>query len=527
MSKFNTGLTYAVGGLIRTEQRPSGVTGVGGPGYAREDVRSELFLLALSNFVGEDTFYEAAGPRDARFVALVRQAAVADFDWLTRFAHWLRTEANMRSASMVIAAEAAKARLAAGEHGSRAIVSTVLRRADEPGELIAYWLEHYGRRIPKPIKRGVADAIERLYNERALLKWDSGKRAMRFADVIRLTHANPGGPAWRSDLFRYAIGQRLGIEGLEIPERLATLVARERLNALSAKEIRAYAEAGQLADMLAAAGMTWEAVPALVDGPWTAALWEAMIPSMGYMALLRNLRNFDEAGVGNVTAAEVSAKLADPEQVARSKQFPLRFLSAYRAAPSLRWGWALEQALEHSLANIPYLAGRTLILVDTSGSMHQGFSKDGTLMRWDAATLFGLAMARRCERADVISFSDRGIQFELLRGESVLKALERWRNTGYMIGGGTYTAQALRATFSAHDRVVLLTDEQSWGGDPGAVIPATTPLFTWNLAGYQYAHGPGGRYRHTFGGLSDKGFELIPLLEAGGEGRWPWEQAAA
>ncbi len=78
---------------------------------------------------------------------------------------------------------------------------------------------------------------------------------------------------------------------------------------------------------------------------------------MGYMALLRNLRNFDEAGVSDAVAGRVAERLADPAQVAKSRQLPMRFLSAYRAAPSLRWAWALEQAIAHALANVPR-AGR-------------------------------------------------------------------------------------------------------------------------------------------------------------------------
>jgi len=37
----------------------------GAPGFVREP-KLELFLLAVSNMVGEDTFYEAASDRDAR-----------------------------------------------------------------------------------------------------------------------------------------------------------------------------------------------------------------------------------------------------------------------------------------------------------------------------------------------------------------------------------------------------------------------------------------------------------------------------
>jgi hypothetical protein len=64
----------------------------------------------------------------------------------------------------------------------------VLRRADEPGELLAYWTSMYGRAIPKPIKRGVADAVLRLGTEFNYVKWDSEGRGYRFADILNVTH---------------------------------------------------------------------------------------------------------------------------------------------------------------------------------------------------------------------------------------------------------------------------------------------------------------------------------------------------
>jgi hypothetical protein len=91
-----------------------------------------------------------------------------------------------------------------------------------------------------------------------------------------------------------------------------------------------------------------------------ARAWQAVIPTMGYMALLRNLRNFDEAGVPDEVAERVAASLADPGQVTRSRQLPMRFLSAHRAALSLRWGAALERALTASLSHIPCCAGLAL-----------------------------------------------------------------------------------------------------------------------------------------------------------------------
>ncbi|MGW7465173.1 alpha/beta fold hydrolase [Streptomyces xantholiticus] len=58
------------------------------------------------------------------------------------------------------------------------VIATVLQRADEPGELLGYWTARYGRRIPKPVKRGIADAVQRLYDERSLTLVTPGLRAV-------------------------------------------------------------------------------------------------------------------------------------------------------------------------------------------------------------------------------------------------------------------------------------------------------------------------------------------------------------
>jgi hypothetical protein len=532
MSKFNrasaTATVRRIVGPIRSTPAPGAVTFEGAPAFVR-DLRSELFLLAITNMVGEQAFYEDAATRDDRFIRLVGQLAVADPAWMMSFLRWLRGDANLRSAALVAAAEAVHARLAAGgdgapEHSNRRMIDAVLQRPDEPGELLAYWTSRHGRSVPKPVKRGVADAVRRLYTERALLKHDTATKGFRFADVLELTHPAPATPA-QGDLFVHALDRRHG-RGDDVPTTLSTVRAQAVLRSAAADDPSVLLDA----DALRAAAMTWEDALSLVGSTVDrAALWTALIPSMGYMALLRNLRNFDEAGVGDDVAAAVAAKLADPAQVAKSRQLPMRFLSAYRAAPSLRWAYPLEQALGHCLANVPALPGRTLVLIDTSGSMHCGFSRDGTLMRWDAAALFGLALARRCAYADVVSFSGGTMVFPYRAGESVLAALHRWQTGGFFIGGGTETAGALRRHFAGHDRVVVLTDEQatSGGGAVDTAIPQDVPMITFNLAGYRYGHAPSGTTtRVTIGGLTDQAFRMIPAVENGLAGRWPWEQPA-
>lgn len=535
MSKFNTGtLRAAVSSPIVGESVPSGRTFEGAPGYAR-DTRSELFLLAVTNMVGEKTFYESASQRDSRYAHLIRTATLEDPEWTAGFLSWLRGDGNMRSASLVGAAQFVKARLDAGEAGmSRQVVASVLQRADEPGEMLGYWTSTFGKAVPKPVKRGIADAVNRLYTEKSLLKYDADGRGFRFGDVLELVHPITD-QEWRGELYRHAIDRRHKRDN-PIPERLELLRKRAALMDLPVEQRRAVLEADDASVVLFEAGMTWESLAGWLQGPMDALAWESAIPSMGYMARLRNLRNFDEAKVSDEVAGNVAEYLADPGQVAKSRQLPMRFLSAYRAAPSLRWSWPLEKAINLSLNNVPPLSGRTLILVDTSTSMQAGMSDKSGLARWDAAALFGAALASRCATADLVSFSSaqryfndpagaNTRQFPLKAGESLLASVKRWETEGYFLGGGTDTAGALQRHFAGHDRVVILTDEQAARGDVGQLLPQSTPLYTWNLAGYQFGHGPSGHgQRHTFGGLTDHAFRMIPLLEAGKNAAWPWEQ---
>ncbi|MFD7698068.1 TROVE domain-containing protein [Streptomyces sp. NPDC059805] len=525
MARFNTRAAKArptsrvtsTGRVLRTYE--------GGRGHER-DARSELFLLAVGNFVSQRTFYESGAERDDRFATLVRELAVSDPEWTAGLLGWLRTEGNLRTAALVGAAEYVKARLDAGADdgpANRRVVDSVLRRPDEPGELLAYWTATYGRNVPKPVKRGIADAVRRLYSGKSLLKYDTASKGYRFGDILNLTHTAPD-PAkpWQGELFRYALDRRHHPETAVPPESAPVLTAHRALMAVPVGERRAVLTSEGGAERLAAAGMTWEALAGWLQGPMDKAAWEAVIPSMGVMALVRNLRNFDEAGVSDEVAARVAARISDPAEVARSRQFPFRYLAAYRHAPSLRWAYPLEQALGHSLANVPALPGRTLILVDRSGSMFWSRLSDRSeLNRADAAAIFGTALALRARKADLVEFGSTSAPVPFRAGESVLKILGRFGDLG-----GTDTTAAVRTHYRGHDRVLIVTDEQyapSRHGGPTEQIPAEVPVYTWNLAGYRAGHGPSGTgNRHTFGGLSDAAFRMVPLLESARDADWPW-----
>ncbi|MCX4646864.1 MULTISPECIES: TROVE domain-containing protein [unclassified Streptomyces] len=537
MARFNTRGTRPSGrSPIATVTGERARTHEGATGYLR-DARSELFLLAVSNLVATDTFYESADDRDDRYSTLVRQLAVEDPEWTAGLLGWLRGEGNMRTAALVGAAEFVRARIDAGEPGhSRQAVDSVLQRADEPGELLGYWTARHGRRLPKPVKRGIADAVQRLYNERSLLKYDTDSKGYRFGDVLNLAHPAPAtDKPWQGELFQHALDRRHG-NAEEIPERLRTLRARERLMRVPVEERHAVltTDTGRLAE----AAMTWESLAGWLQRPMDAAAWEAIIPSMGLMALARNLRNFDESGVSDEIAQRVAARFADADEVRRSRMFPFRFWAAYKHAPSLRWGHALERALAHSLAGVPALPGRSLILVDRSPSMFPGYGFStphrSDIPLAEQAAVFGAALAMRAEAPTLVEFGMESRRLNFRRGGSVLRLIESFGQIS-----GTDIPTAVKKHFTGHDRVVVVTDEQTRPGwfpsnarDHGgmaeteidALVPGDVPVYMWNMAGYKVGATPsGGANRHAFGGLTDQAFRLIPLIERGGDARWPWE----
>lgn len=506
-------------------------TNEGGVGYER-DAKSELFLLAVANMVGETSFYEAAAERDSRFVELIHAVTADDPLWTARFIPYLRNTMQMRSASIVAAVEYGKAYRGDPEAPGLSrpqVVASALARADEPAEMLAYFQSRYGRSFPTWLKRGINLKLGALYSERAALKYDGQERVWRFGDVIALTHPEPETDRRRA-LYRFLLEARYerGAQAYEwlrrepaAAELLPMLASWDELNRIPVQERRAVLDRPDAERVLAAAGLTWERLSGWLQGPLHARAWAVMIPSMGYMALLRNLRNFEDAGVSKQVLARVLEKLTDPSEVRASRQFPLRFFSAYTNLRSEYFAYALESALELSVQNIPHFSGRTLIMVDCSGSMNSRLSGKSDLLRWEAAALFGLAMAKRCEQVDLYAYSNDVRHFDpagpLLR---TLPSLFQWKGAGQ----GTQTWQSVAQCFSGQERVVILTDEQAHpaNADPERLVDAKR-IYTYNLAGYRAAHNrQGANGSYVFGGLTDAGFEMMALIEAGEDAGWPF-----
>jgi 60 kDa SS-A/Ro ribonucleoprotein len=163
-----------------------------------------------------------------------------------------------------------------------------------------------------------------------------------------------------------------------------------------------------------------------------------------------------------------------------SRLLPFRFLAAARYVP--RWEEPLERAMLSVLAEQAKLPGRTVLLVDVSGSMSHPLAKRSEMLRTDAA--YGLAILLReiCENAVVYTFSDNLVEVPPRRGFAMRDALEKSQ-----AHNGTYLGRALEKISERYDRIIVVTDEQAHDRVPGPRGKG----YVINVASYQNGVGYG------------------------------------
>lgn len=503
MARFSNTPTLAAPGPTNIQGVPTR-TFEGGSGFTPGDPHTELFNAAVSGFL-TDQFYESGDARVDRLIGLVPQC---EPEWLVGFIGWLRDVVNMRSASVVLAAEYARA----GHPQGRKVVDSALLRADEPGEMLGYWLGRYGRPIPSRVKRGVADAVRRLYTERALLKYDGQGRGWRFGDVIEMVHPTPSAP-WQGDLFRYALDRRRHDE--RSPVSLGTVQTVLDYTA-APEEVRREMMRCGLPE-----GFTWERLAGWLPGGMDAEAWQAVIPQMGVMALLRNLNNFDRAQITLNAQDDVRARITDRERIKAARLMPFRFLSAYAALEADTYKLAVAHGADVALENLPHLPGSTLVMVDCSGSMSSPAGSGKSRSPLSLSVVAGFmaeALARRCDQATIVTYSNDPIaQHAPQPHVPVLRAGTDGR---YRPTGGTYTWSCAERSYTGQDRVVIITDEQAHDTDNGIIH---VPVVTWNLAGYRGHHANHGRAnRYLVAGFNDSAIQILPSVIQRSTGKWPW-----
>lgn len=213
------------------------------------------------------------------------------------------------------------------------LVTKVITRADSLTELYAYALQIFGNKnsIPLAIKKGVAAATNN-FDEYQFGKYNRNN-GLSFKDLLRIVHPVP------KDTNQSEIFSKIMTDTLAVPYTWET--------ELSAN--------GQLKN----------------EKKSSSQLWSDLILSgrVGYMALLRNLRNIQDAGITAGALDSLTHQLTDDAKVAKSKQFPFAFINAYENLTSPVYRNIVTTALNKSVNNIPTLGKNVLIVLDHSGSM--------------------------------------------------------------------------------------------------------------------------------------------------------------
>ena len=186
------------------------------------------------------------------------------------------------------------------------------------------------------------------------------------------------------------------------------------------------------------------------------AVWDAIVPNMPLFALLRHLATLERHGVLDSYREHMEGLFANEKVISKAKILPYRFLDA---AAHVKSSWAtdaLRDAVELSFGNLPKLDGRTVVMLDVSGSMKWVQSGKYQL----AAAIFGVALLKKVREGRFLLFDTNVYEAKISTRDSTLSQAESVCSIG---GGGTASGLPFRAILRERykaDNIVMITDEQ-------------------------------------------------------------------
>jgi hypothetical protein len=413
----------------------------------------ELYT-AVATCMVDDSYYEKQQERVDRIRELIAQCEPG---FVAKLAVYTRKEMNLRSIPVVLTVELAK-QLSGNSLVSRT-VNSVVQRADEIKEILAYYQLSNQRtdikklnKLSKQVQKGLATAFNK-FDEYQFAKYNTaGKVSMK--DALFLVHPKA------KDEVQQALFDKIVRDELATPYTWET-----NLSELGQQAFATEAEKQQ------AVAMKWEEL--VLSG------------KMGYMAVLRNLRNI--LTKGTTTAFDGAlAILTDEHKIKKARQLPFRYLSAFIEVEKLAAAdgdvvrivqatKALETALLIACDNITVNKGRTAILSDNSGSMYGdagGKSLTSAMSNRktaDIANLFAVLYWNKSEDTSIGLFGDRLITPALNREANLFENFNVINKAAAQCGPGTergifeYMHQLIvHETFV--DRIIIFSDCQIGAG---------------------------------------------------------------
>lgn len=438
----------------------------GGQAY-KQTSRQEFLSILFTSFL-KDQFYQTADDTISRIKSLIVNE---DKKFVAKAAIYARTKLGMRSVSHLVASEVAKA--VKGATWSRSFFQKIVNRPDDMTEILACYMSSYGKPIPNSLKKGFAKVLEGL-DDYKLAKYRMGGKDVSMVDVINMVH-----PRATKSLTKLIEGQLKNLDTWEA--KLSGAGQSEGEDTDSAK-----------ADA------------------WASLLKEG---KLGYMALLKNLRNILEQAPECVPMA--CEQLVNKEAIQKSLVFPFRFATAFKQLEQVNADGtrkvlnALSHATDLSMSNVPSFPGKTLIVLDVSGSMSSVIEK---------AALFASVLYKACD-SDLMLFESDAHYETFMPTDTTLFIAERLEQMAH--GGGTNFHSIFETANRAYDRIVILSDMQGWIGNncPTKTLQAykqrtgaNPHVFSFDLAGYGSLQFPENNV-YCLAGFSDKILGMMKFLE--------------
>lgn len=368
---------------------------------ARNTPELELRRLVTTCMLWEDGFYIDGKSIAERIKELVKQVSP---EFAAAVAADARGNQHLRHVPLLIVRE--MARLPNHKKIVGKLLPDIIMRADEITEFLAIWQvddpKPLSKTLSKQAKLGLAKAFLK-FDEYQLAKYNrDGKIKLR--DALFLCHAKPDSDA-RDVLWKKLINNQL-----TPPD-------------------------------------TWEV--ALSAGANKGETFQRLMSEkkLGGLAFLRNLRNMQQAGIPR-------SMIKNYAEVANfSRVLPFRFIAAARMVPG--YEDILEPIMLRTAQERKKFKGKTILLVDVSGSMGDRLSSKSDLTRLDAAKALAILLREQCEECVILTFHNYVEQVPPRRGFALADAIGSHR-------GGTNLGLAVQTANSYnYDRLIVLTDEQS------------------------------------------------------------------
>ena len=429
---------------------------------------AQLTRMTLAHMLWEDQFY-IDGISSAKIMSDLVKECKPEF--VKDLAIKARTSFKLRHVPLLLAREVAR-------HGQLRAddLNSIIQRPDEMSEFVSIYWKDKKEPISHQVKLGLAKAFKK-FNEYSLAKWDKNSAAVSLRDVMFMVHPKP------DNVEQEALFKRIANKELKTPD-------------------------------------TWEVQ--LSAGADKKETFERLMANnnLGALAFLRNLRNMVQAGVDN------SVIRAYASQVNVDRVLPFRFIAAARIMPQFED--MLEAMMFRGLVNLPKLPGRTVLVIDTSGSMGAAISGKSDLSCIDAACALAILARELCE--DVVIYATAGdddmrkhatMLIPPRRGFALADFIKSREVSIKIGGGGIFLLQCMdyitdKEKANNVDRVIVFTDEQDTGGRGFEHAKAKRlgkggKNYIMNVGADQ--NGVNSRAWHTITGFSEASLDYIRAFE--------------